>query len=84
MKFRKKPVIIEAVQFTADTINEAAAFCGGDIDEPVNEFSPKRSIIIHTLEGNMRADEGDWIIRGIQHEHYPCKPDIFAKTYEPA
>lgn len=84
MKFRKKPVVIEAFQFTKETINEAAAFCNGDIDAPVNEFEPKSSIIIHTREGNMRASEGDWIIRGVQGEYYPCKPDIFAATYEPA
>lgn len=84
MKFRKKPVVIEAMQFTKETILEAQAFCSGDIDPPVNQFEPNPSIIIHTREGNMRASEGDWIIRGVQGEYYPCKPDIFAATYEPA
>lgn len=83
MKFRKKPVVIEAVQFTKETIEAAREFCAGTIDEPINQFEPYRSIIIHTREGNMRASEGDWIIRGVQGEHYPCKPDIFAATYEP-
>jgi hypothetical protein len=84
MKFRKKPVVIEAFQFTKETLKQAAEFCAGDIDAPVNEFEPNHSIIIHTREGNMRASEGDWIIRGVQGEYYPCKPDIFAATYEPA
>lgn len=83
MKFRKKPVVIEAFQFTKETISEAAEFCNGDIDEPVQPFEPNRSIIIHTREGSMRASEGDWIIRRVQGEYYPCKPGIFSATYEP-
>lgn len=86
-KFRKKPVAIEAMQFDgtggsaravcywiADNRGEALrAFCGDG--EPYE-------IYIQTLEGRMTAREGDWIIRGVQGEFYPCKPDIFAATYE--
>jgi hypothetical protein len=56
-KYRKKPVVIEAVQ-------------------------TQEEVIIETLEGNMKANPGDWIITGVNGERYPCKPDIFEKTYE--
>ncbi|GAA1064713.1 hypothetical protein GCM10009574_023260 [Streptomyces asiaticus] len=84
MRFRKKPVEIEAVQFTADTFREAIRFV--PIDQFGDAGEDERGIFmtIKTLEGRMRADEGDWIIRGVQGEHYPCKPDIFEATYEPA
>jgi len=80
MKFRKKPVVIEAVQWTGDNGGELREFVGEALiwSPTVCEFT------IHTLEGYMRADKGDWIIRGIKGEFYPCKPDIFAATYEPA
>lgn len=59
MKFRKRPVVVEAYQ-------------------------TDKEMIIHTLEGDMRANVGDWIITGLRGEQYPCKPDIFEKTYERA
>lgn len=75
-KFRKKPVVIEALQWTGENAAEVTAFRGGaclfDADGP----------IIETLEGNMKAMPGDWIIKGVKGEFYPCKPDIFAATYE--
>ena len=81
MKFRKKPVVIEA------TCLRDSAFDG---DHPNPEhisgviYDPReRCAFIKTLEGVMRAEIGDWIIRGVQGELYPCKPDIFAATYEP-
>jgi len=58
MRFRKKPIIVEAYQ-------------------------TQKEQIIHTLEGDMKASPGDWIITGIRGEVYPCKPDIFEETYEP-
>lgn len=79
MKFRKKPVVIEAVQFTGRNDAECLAFCPDAYDPP--ERGP--SLLIKTLAGEMRADVGDWIIRGVKGEFYPCKPDIFAATYEP-
>jgi hypothetical protein len=78
-RFRKKPVVIDAMRFEAvDDGSRVARWCGGS-----NESSPT-AIDITTLEGVMRANVGDWIIRGVQGEFYPCKPDIFAETYEPA
>lgn len=80
MKFKKKPVIIEAVQFTGDNWKEIIDF----IKEPYQAFVEEHYLVIPTLEGNHRADKGDWIIRGVKGEYYPCKPDIFKQTYEVA
>lgn len=74
-KFRKKPVVIEAVQFTGN-FDEIEQFVGGDA-----EFRGKE-LIVATLEGPLRASQNDWIIKGVNGEFYPCKPDIFEKTYE--
>jgi len=83
-KFRKKPVVIEAVQWTGTNRLEVARFIKNDaltIDDPL--LLPGNAVLIETLEGTMRADKADWIIRGVKGEVYPCKPDIFAATYEP-
>ena len=89
-KFRKKPVVIEAIQFT----NEVAISVLIDKEKGPfglsvgGNYHPERReiyaawIIVKTLEGNMRADIGDWIIKGVKGEFYPCKPDIFEDTYE--
>jgi hypothetical protein len=82
--FRKKPVVIEAVQFvdTAQAITELSDFYAHDI---VVDYSVKNAppiLKIETLEGTMTANVGDWIIKGVNGEFYPCKPDIFEKTYE--
>ena len=83
-EFRKKPVVIEAVQFTGQNGNEVCDFAGlNGVD--VEDAGGKRArpfLIIPTLEGSMRADVGDWIIKGVKGEFYPCKPDIFEATYE--
>lgn len=78
-KFRKKPVVIEAVQWTGDNLREIKAFMGV---ESVPYDAGKDSFLIHTLEGNHEASKGDWVIRGVKGEFYPCKPDIFDQTYE--
>lgn len=75
-RFRKKPVEIEAVQWDGDNIREIASFAGGSAS------LGSGVLIIRTLEGEMRADPGDWIIRGVKGEFYPRKPDIFAQTYD--
>ena len=83
-QFRKKPVVIEAIQFTGHNYAAVCAFAGQGILPW--EFRPKDeagTVVIHTLEGEMEAQPGDWIIRGVKGEFYPCKPDIFAQTYEP-
>ena len=89
MKFKKKPVVVEAIQIVK----------GMDICEPTWWFEAiqsnkvithgfgkftreEPSVDIHTLEGVMRGNKGDWIIRGVSGELYPCKPDIFEMTYE--
>jgi hypothetical protein len=85
-KYRKKPVIIDAVQYAGDGNLEPR---GGPPDWLWHALEsgtavpgPDGSLLINTLEGQHRADAGDWIIRGIKGELYPCKPDIFAATYE--
>lgn len=78
--YRKKPVVVEAVQWTGENHAEMCEF----IDPEVFEIKPKEGLIIHTLEGDHHASPGDYIIKGVNGEFYPCKPDIFAKTYEPA
>jgi len=77
MKFRKKPVVIEAIQLIEENIPDILEFCG---DKIKSHFLI--GIVIETLEGDMLADKGDWIIKGVKGEFYPCKPDIFAMTYE--
>jgi hypothetical protein len=78
-KYRKKPVVVEAIRFNGTNHVEVGQFLAGA------DFEPSiGSIDIKTLEGTMRADKGDWIIRGVKGELYPCKPDIFEATYEPA
>lgn len=80
MKFRKKPVVIEAIQFTGQNKDEIVTFTG----DVLGVDSPDGDLMIITLEGSMRASPGDWVIQGVNGEFYPCKPDIFEKTYEPA
>ena len=85
-KFRKRPVVIEAQQieeqdFTCEHPSERHV--RGTPERPVIYCPDLREVIIPTLEGNMIAKVGDWIIRGVQGELYPCKPDIFEATYEP-
>lgn len=83
MKFRKKPVVIEAVQYLGmKNYVGICDFVGKPLDMEYRETD--QIIIISTLEGEMRANKGDWIIKGVNGEFYPCKPDIFEKTYEPA
>lgn len=84
-KFRKKPVVIDAMEFTATPINIMAL--SGFMPSPLNIDYAKRDepvVKITTLEGVMTAQVGDWIIKGVKGEFYPCKPDIFEATYEPA
>jgi hypothetical protein len=76
-KFRKKPVVIEAIQLTLDNLDAVIHFCGSKI-----KSHQMTGVVIETSEGNMIANNGDWIIKGVNGEFYPCKPDIFEKTYE--
>lgn len=78
--YRKKPVTVEAVQWTGENHAEMCEF----IDPEVFEIIPREGLVIHTLEGDHHASPGDYIIKGVNGEFYPCKPDIFAKTYASA
>lgn len=75
-RFRKRPVEVEAIQFTEATRAAVLAWSG------LRDIGVRDQLLIETLEGTMEARAGDWIIRGVQGELYPCKPDIFAATYE--
>ena len=77
-KFRKKPVVIEAIQWAGDTTaQDIDEFMGGEL-----QIDENGDYYIDTLEGKMHLTWGDWIIKGVNGEFYPCKPDIFEKTYE--
>lgn len=84
-KFRKRPVTIEAalVEHVGDAA-EITAWCGGaEVSWEARQFMDgEKAIAITTLEGTMYADFGDWVIKGVAGEFYPCKPEIFASTYE--
>lgn len=81
--FRKNPVIIEARQFNSVVLEGQellASWCGGKLCGV--KLDPKQRVIkIETLEGEIEASFGDWIIKGVKGEFYPCKPDIFELTY---
>ena len=87
-KFRKKPVVIEAMQVLDDLRNHVEIRRWAESTTPEGEQIPvsitafDSTMVIHTLEGEMRASIGDYVIRGVQGEFYPCKPDIFEATYE--
>jgi hypothetical protein len=80
-QFRKRPVVIEAMQWQGTEASQRAIvnWSGGIVS---GWFDSTYYLVIRSLEGEMRADVGDWIIRGVQGEFHPCKPDIFAATYE--
>lgn len=92
MKYRKKPIVIEAIQLKVDNFDEVCEFMGETpaleynpdfgIDEHGNTNEPYLGVYIETLEGKMLASYGDYIIKGVNGEFYPCKPDIFEKTYD--
>ena len=74
-RYRKKPIVIEAIQWTGDNPDEILDWSG--------LHAGQLWVAIETLEGTMKADIGDWIIKGVQGEFYPCKPDIFEATCKP-
>lgn len=89
MKYKKKPVVIEAVQWNGLNLEEIKEFVGEDLQYnildtawEVGKGAPHTLMKIHTLEGDMEVSKGDFIIRGVNGEYYPCKPGIFEKTYE--
>ena len=88
MKFRKKPVVIEAVEWCGDNLREVIDFTGLHQSAEhwtwaqYEEIVRTKGLKIFTLENPLHASVGDWIIKGVKGEFYPCKPDIFAATYE--
>ncbi len=80
-KYRKKPVVIEAYHFDQKRDNFRPDWFQDKVSDNTIITHDDHAIIL-TLEGTMRADLGDWIIKGVKGEVYPCKPDIFAATYE--
>lgn len=93
MKYRKKPVVIEAILLTTDNYDEVCDFIAST-PAKVNERAIPTpdggwthtydGVVIRTLEGDMLASMGDYIIKGVKGEFYPCKPDVFEQTYEKA
>lgn len=89
-KYRKKPVVIEAIQWNGRNLSEVKEFVGEAMERKIGRWIETKKmdgvmteeIIIHTLEGDMRADLNDFIIKGVNGEFYPCKPNIFSATYE--
>ena len=91
MKYRKKPIVIEAIIWNGNNLKEVMNFINSEFRyEPLTEYITKKftystidnDLKIVTLEGLMKASIGDYIIKGVNGEYYPCKPDIFEKTYE--
>ena len=89
MKYRKKPVVIEAVQWTGLNLEEIKQFVGNDLEYDIIDTAwqvgkgvPHVHMKIRTLEGDHECTKGDFIIKGVSGEFYPCKPDILEKTYE--
>ena len=89
MRYRKKPVVIEAIQWNGSNLEEVKRFVGDSLNYSICDAAwevgkgvPHVLMEIGTLEGNMQVTKGDYIIKGVTGEFYPCKPDIFEKTYE--
>lgn len=79
---RKRPAVVEAMRYTGDNDREVQLWMTDSALESAADPDPGTGFRIATLEGTMTATPGDWIIRGIKGEFYPCKPDIFEATYE--
>jgi hypothetical protein len=85
-KYRKKPVVIEAVQWTGENLDEVKDFLGKDFVGIAPDLGGEEAVLVRTLEGHSgfdQAPQGWWIIRGVKGEHYGCRDDIFLATYEP-
>ena len=88
-KFRKKPIVIEAIQWKIDNFEDeflplvTFAFKVSGKAEHYTFHTDSKILVIHTLEGDMIASLNDWIVVGVNGEMYPCKPDVFEATYEP-
>ena len=81
MFYRKKPVVIQAIQWKGDNRDEIFKFCP-ECYFNVDFVTAKPNLVIRTLEGDMQASVKDFVIKGVNGEYYACKPDVFEKTYE--
>jgi hypothetical protein len=86
-QYRKKPVVIEAIQWNGNNFDDIKDFANSKVRyhsyyDHNEYFESKTTLTIKTLEGDMMASKGDFIIKGVKGEFYPCKPDIFEATYE--
>lgn len=84
MRYRKKPVVIDAILWMENPGEVYEFIRGRNPNQSFSILPADGTIRIQTLEGEMIANSGDWIICGVKGEFYPCKPDIFEQTYEPA
>ena len=82
MKYKKKPVVIEAIQYNGMNGDEIEKWSDGAVSECSFEDYGRNCVRIETLEGVMIGSDEDYIIKGVNGEFYPCKPDVFDKTYE--
>lgn len=80
MRYRKRPVTVEAIQWTGQNLKQVVTFLDADFSSYLNVDEVIR---IRTLEGVMDCPTGWWVIRGVAGEHYSCRPDVFDQTYEP-
>ena len=90
MLYRKRPVEVAAIQYNGFNADEIDTFVGHKLHRDIIDTAyqagaapPVMRLVISTPEGDMTASPGDWIIKGVKGEYYPCKPDIFQQTYEP-
>jgi len=84
-KYRKKPIVIEAVKYTGRNLTEIKEWCPKALKKASDLsviIEGDRSLIIETLEGDMRLRAGDYLIKGIANEYYPCKNEVFIRSYE--
>lgn len=84
MKYRRVPLVLEAHQLTKDSVSKIKEWTKQDLPWWANGYSPTNitGVYLQTLEGTVQATFGDYIVKGIDGEFYPCKPDIFARIYE--
>jgi len=84
-RYRKRPVEVDAVRYDGNNVEGVFAWARSlDVDEDAMYHTSSSGLVIHTLEGSMRADAGDWVVCGTAGEFYPVKPSIFEQVYEPA
>jgi len=83
MKFKKKPVEVDAIQFEEDQVEEVVEFIKSFQNNTDGFYISDNSVIVNTLEGSMNLTPGNWLIRGIEGEFYPCQDSVFVSSYDP-